>query len=287
MTRRGWALLLACFALAACTPGESVPPPNPAVWEISRDGKPVGWLFGTIHALPNDRPWRSKPVAEAIAQADLLVVEAADLDRASLAKAMDTLATPVDGPPLAARLPAPLRPDLAALARKMGANARDLDRQETWAAALALAAQAGGPKGAGVDTALLAEFRGRPVRALEGARRQLAIFDNLSEQDQRDLLASVVTGAADTPALEHRLAEAWRIGKLAELTPLLHSGLLADPELRAALLVDRNRAWLGTIAKLLDPENRPLVAVGAAHMLGQDGLPTLLTGRGYTVRRLP
>ena len=287
MMRRCWAALLVCLALAACAAGESAPPPNPAIWEVSRDGKPVGWLFGTIHALPNDRPWRSKPVAEAIAQADLLVVEAADLDRASLAKAMDALATPVDGPPLAARLPAPLRPDLVAIQRGMGAGASALDRQETWAAALALAAQAGGPKGAGVDTALLAEFRGRPVRSLEGARQQLAIFDGLSEQDQRDLLAAVVTGAADAPALERRLAEAWRTGKLADLTPLLDSGLLADQELRQALLVDRNRAWADTIVKLLDPERSPLIAVGAAHMLGPNGLPGLVTERGYTVRRLP
>lgn len=281
------AILFACLALVACSPRDSGPPSNPAIWEVSRGGVPVGWLFGTIHALPDERSWRSPSVTRAIARADLLVVEAADLDRTSLRAAMDALATPVSGPPLAARLPPRLRPRLAELEDAARLRARSLDKQETWAAALALAAQAGGPKAAGVDQALLADFRGRPVQALEGARRQLAIFDALSEQDQRDLLAAVVEGAANAPQLERRVAEAWRTGKLAELTPLLDTGILADPELRNALLVDRNIAWMEKVAKLLGTKRRPLVAVGAAHMLGPDGLPALLAERGFTVRRLP
>jgi len=52
------------------------------------------------------------------------------------------------------------------------------------------------------------------------------------------------------------------------------------------LLTARNRAWLPKIEQLLQSHEDPFVAVGAGHMLGEEGLPALLAERGYTVRRI-
>jgi len=62
--------------------------------------------------------------------------------------------------------------------------------------------------------------------------------------------------------------------------------MLADKELRQALLVDRNTAWTLRLENLLSAKDRPLVAVGAGHLLGPDGLPAMLEKDGYIVRRL-
>ena len=45
---------------------------------------------------------------------------------------------------------------------------------------------------------------------------------------------------------------------------------------------DRNRKWMEKITMTL-PVQRVLVAVGAAHLVGKDGLINLLRERGYTV----
>jgi hypothetical protein len=58
---------------------------------------------------------------------------------------------------------------------------------------------------------------------------------------------------------------------------------MADPELREALLVARNRRWDEAIAVMLQGTPRPLVAVGAAHLVGPDGLAVMLRSRGYRV----
>ena len=62
--------------------------------------------------------------------------------------------------------------------------------------------------------------------------------------------------------------------------------ILADPELAQVLLYDRNRSWAAQIENLLSASERPLIAVGAGHLLGERGLPALLESRGYTVSRL-
>jgi uncharacterized protein len=63
-------------------------------------------------------------------------------------------------------------------------------------------------------------------------------------------------------------------------------GMLEDRELRQALLIARNRAWAERIARLIARGQQPFVAVGAAHLLGKDGIPALLANQGYMVRRI-
>lgn len=290
MIRALVAALLACLALSGCRrePPPPAPPARPALWVIDRaEGRPAGWLFGTIHALPRGTAWRTPALAHAVRDAGVLVVEVRDLDQRALAAQFARLARDRAGPPLALRLPPGARRELAALLDREGVAEGRFDALETWAAALALArlGEAASPR-EGVDRALLADFADRPVRELEGAAAQLAIFDALPEREQRDLLAAVIAEHARAGADRTALARAWLAGDTQRLARLARTGLLADPELYEALLAARNRAWMNRLTPLLERGERPLVAVGAAHLLGPDGLPAMLTARGYRVRRI-
>ena len=285
---RRWLTLALAFAAAAC--GTSAPEKvTPALWQVDGPAGQRAWLFGTIHALPREVDWRSPKVMAALNDSSQLVLEIARLndDRATAAVFAKLAHTPAE-PLLGQRIATPLRPALALILRRTGTFETEFAATETWAAALTLAQKLQGESksGYGIDRALLNAARGKPVGELEGAATQLSIFDALPEADQRDLLAAVVSGANDSPDDARQLAAAWGKGDMAAIERQTTRGLLADPELRAALLVGRNKAWAERIAALLTSGERPFVAAGAAHMAGSDGVPTLLAARGYKVTRL-
>lgn len=291
-------MVLSCaLALASCgeNPGaiaDQQPQqtaPKPALWELaSADGTVEGWLFGTIHSLPDGTNWETELLSDTIDDADLLIVEIAALeDKAAMAQVFARLARTDGLPPLSSRVPAG---DQAALRDMLAAGSYsddDFAATESWAAALMLAQGVrGGNPANGVDRALLRRFEGRPIRELEGAARQLGIFDSLPESDQRDLLSAVVQEGKDGSGKSEKLARIWRSGDMERLAQENTRGLLADPGLRTALLVERNDDWARQLAEMLPAVPPAMIAVGAAHMAGPEGLPALMRQRGYTVTRI-
>lgn len=287
-------MLALAAVFAGCSGGGGAPwadetPPRPAVFVIAGDdGSARGWLVGTIHALPSGIRWRSPAISDVTAAADSLLVEVADLDDPRAIQTLfSTLATTPDLPPLAARVPQAHHARLAGLARKAGLDEAQQRRTESWAAALMLSrlSAQGSPEN-GVDRALIRDFSGRRVRELEGARNQFAIFDGLPEDAQRALLVAAIEASDPARGEAERLRRAWLEGDLAAIEAASGRGMLADPRLREALLVSRNRRWLGVIEAELRSPGRPLIAVGGAHLVGPDGLITLLEERGWQIARL-
>lgn len=292
------ALLLAfALALSACSEradeansrGTSGPAPSPLFYEIAReDGAVRGWMLGTIHALPAGTVWRTSAIEAAIAQADVLVVEVAALhDAKAMARTFSELATTPDLPLLADRVASEHRAQAEQMADKAGLSARQQRRTESWAAGLILARlSADGDPAHGVDRALIADFAARPVRELEGARAQLQIFDGLAEVDQRALLTAVITSGDPASGHAERLRMAWLAGDVTALEAATREGILAHPPLRSALYTQRNQRWMPAIEAALLSSERPLIAVGAAHLVGPEGLAALLEARGWRLTRL-
>lgn len=290
--RRAVAILLTALALAGC---DGAPPPlaeggpRPALWEVRSEGGEVeGWLFGTIHALPEDMRWQSARLHETIDAADLLVVEVSDLQNdAAIGRIFNELAFDDPTIPLRERVSLGLRDEYDSLLAEAGSALPQLDAMESWAAALALAQMVqDGDQELGADRFLIEAFGGRQVLELEGAQAQLALFDGLPEKEQRDLIDAVIVEATAGFADPESLAESWRRGDVAKLAANTSKGILADPELREVLLVGRNRAWTGKLQRILAGEEKPLVAVGAAHLVGPDSVTAMLEARGYQVSRV-
>lgn len=290
----GLYLLAAMLLLSACEQNEPVwdtenSPANPPLYQITNaDGEIEGWLLGTIHALPDGVDWRTANIETVIAEADLLLVEIADQhNRTANAETFQNLATTPGLPPLEARVPPRYRESLARIIERSDYSPQDFTSVETWAAAIMLSRvdTIGKPQN-GVDRAVVADFEGRDVRGFETTASQLGIFDALSPDDQSDLLRETVAEYDTMRANPGWLMKAWLIGDIKVLEEAASTGILADPELREALLIGRNRNWVQQLDPLLKLSARPLVAVGAAHLVGPDGVPAMLEKRGYRIERV-
>lgn len=282
---RKLAALAALAWLGACgEPAHDWPDPSPALWEVSGPAGEQAWLFGTIHALPDGVAWRTPAIDAVLDQASVLVVEVSNLgDAEAASQAFTAFAAGRELPPLLERVPTEDRPALAAALERADLEPTELAATESWAAALLIAnGLRSGETGNGVDRALLS--RGFEVIALESYPAQFSIFNRLAPEDQSVLLVATAENAGTDN--ERAMVEAWLTGDLAAIEREAESGFLADPELRQALLTDRNRAWAERIAPLLAENRRPLVAVGTAHLIGPDGLVALLKARGYSIRRI-
>ena len=284
---------LACMlAVPACSETEEpvdYPSAAPLVYEIANtDGEVEGWMLGTIHALPDGVSWRNPVVDEVVSDADLLWVEVAELNnQTEIAVTFGELAGTEGLGPLSDRVSDELRAPLEQMIARSDFPAGDFADTESWAAAIMLArVDAVGNPSNGVDRALILEFAQREVRGFETAAGQLGVFDQLAEDDQVELLEGTVRewiAGRDQPG---KLVRSWLSGDLAALETAASTGIMADPELREALLVGRNEDWIEPLVESLDSPNRPLVAVGTAHLIGPDGLGAMLEARGYTVERL-
>jgi len=284
---RSFAIAFALLALAACAPRND----GPALWRIA-DADSEIWLFGTVHVLPRDVDWRSARVARAFARAETIVFET-DVDSDGRA-AFDALVRAEgrlpSGESLNARLAQQDRERLARIAGRLGLNMAALDQLRPWLAALqvslAFAQAAGGDPAAGVESVLKpeAEAARKTLRYLEQPEDQIRALSTLSPEAELRFLSATLRQIEDDAGAIGEIDAVWARGDVAALAPLLHEQLSeAGPEVSAAIITDRNTRWTEEIAGMLAGEGRVFVAVGAAHLVGDDSVVAQLRARGIAV----
>lgn len=292
--RRGLAMLgLAALASCATVPPAASATGRPAMWQVS-DRDTTIYLFGTIHLLPKDYPWRTPAFDKAVAGSQTLVVETI-VDTASpqsLAGELARLGFRSGLPPLASRVAPEKRALLETAIAKTGIPRSAYDRMETWAAAFMLLGTQFKDLGltgeAGVEAVLRNAFirAGKPVDQLETNSEQLSLFDTLPESAQRALLEGAIDSPAEMRSQFNEMLTAWVRGDVAKIGASFNEDLSGSPELREALLRRRNANWARWIQRRMATPGSVFVAVGAGHLAGSDSVVAMLQKDGYRVRRI-
>lgn len=273
-------------------------------WTAQR-GDRIVFVIGTYH-LNDPRFVNWVPVFEqALNGADLLLVESTDEDQIRLQKELSqdmSRAFISDGPSLIERLDKAEWAHIAALAKAAGVPTIVAAKMQPWFLSLALAmplcAKQDPTIKNGLDARLIAAARtkGTDVRALEDAMTVIRMLSDvpidkqvedlrsyltLAQADENQL-ASLSAAYFDEQVLEYALQEELRF--LTAPGPKSRSDRAIEMAgIMDKLLYRRNKAWLPVIEAAVG--DHIVVAVGALHLPGKDGVLQLLQNAGYDLRR--
>lgn len=287
--------LFLTLALLACAPGNASSEAfRPALF-VARDADSTLYLFGTVHLRRPGGAWGGADAQAALAEADEVWTEV-EITPESDAQAQALMTERGMAPanqPLSSHLTAEERARLRALTQRLGVQVQMIELMEPWLAALTLSVlpmiQAGYDPNAGVDRAVdaAADAAGVQRRAFETIEEQVAFLSGFSPELQRQMLLDAIDEAEKGPEQFGPMLLAWERGDLATLEDFVIEDMREEyPELYEVLFVRRNAAWMDILMRELEGEGVDFVAVGAGHLLGEDGLVAQLRARGVTVERV-
>jgi uncharacterized protein YbaP (TraB family) len=252
------------------------------------------YLVGSVHLLNQDFYPLSDNLAKAFKESDLLVEE---VDLAELLAPQVQLQMLGRGMlPPDQSLDKVVSPATFELVSKrvvrLGMPVEPLQRFKPWLLALTLAAlewqKAGFDAELGLDKHFYDRARkeGKQVQGLETAEYQMSRFDGLSMDQQERLLASTLKDLDTEMGNVAKIAQAWKQGDAPAIERFVLQDLKHEPLMYERLLVERNRNWLPKLEALFGRPGRAFVVVGAAHLVGPDGLVALLKAKGYQVEQV-
>lgn len=279
------------FAQAAPTTVTPARGDGPALWVV-RDADSTLYLFGTVHVLRPTTGWGSPRVDAAFAASQNVIFEISNPDdQAAIVPLIQQYGVSPDRP-LSSLLTAEEIADLDAAAQTLGVSAAQLDPLRPWIASLQLAIapviRAGYDPQSGVETILKAraEAAGKPVSGLETIDQQVRILATLSEETQLAFLRLTLASFDDAATDLDALVDAWARGDVEGINRLAVEEMRSvSPEIHQALLVRRNTDWANQIQTLLQGSGTTFIAVGSAHLAGDDSVQEILEDRGVTVTR--
>jgi uncharacterized protein YbaP (TraB family) len=259
-------------------------------------------VLGTIHVGPQTGWDLSPEIDRAIDEAERFAMEL-DLRQVDDEAVGSLLASMVLLPP-GRTLEQVIAPETARLLSEQDAllaqhgmprNARI--RFEPWYVAVSLvqvaAMESGYALDRSVESTLMDRLGDRPLVSLETFEAQMRMMDALGPETQDAMLRDTLLRLEDAGAELERLVEAWRRADRPVLEAIARQGLDELPALHDfydVLLVRRNARWLTELRGLLDDPalagQDVLVAVGALHVVGEDGLETLFREADYRVARI-
>jgi uncharacterized protein YbaP (TraB family) len=262
------------------------------LWKVQSGGN-VMYLAGSVHALTNDA-YPLNPAYQRAFDASGALVEEIDLAEADplsggvglLAKGMYTdgrtfssvvsrdtaslVAQRLKNTPLALEMIQPMKPWMVMLMLEaLGAQAAGLDPE------------------LGLDKHFynLATMGGKAVIGLETAESQMDRFDKMPDAMQEQMLKSELAEMDTERTSLRALLTAWQTGDAPALEKMLLSSFSSNPTAYASLITERNRNWMPQLEACLKRASPCFVVVGAAHIVGPQGLVAMLQQKGYRVEQ--
>lgn len=286
--RRVWMFLL---AVVVALPVSAQTAPKHMLYRVRGPNGATVYLLGSVHLLTPEAGTLPPVVDSAFDRAQTIAFETSIDSVQMRAPEMLTLARLAPGSTLRGTLSPAAATKTDSLLHLYGLSLDQVGMFKPWFVSILmtqLAVQkAGYQADYGVDMQLnkRAKTVNKPVVGLESVDFQLHLLDSLSPAVQEHMLLEG-KGPKETVAQLNALKDAWLVGNAAALDSMLNRSADMSPEMLESMLVKRNLSWIPKIEEMLKGSSDALVVVGAAHLVGANGVVQLLRAKGYTVDQL-
>lgn len=128
---------------------------------------------------------------------------------------------------------------------------------------------------------------GKDTGALETIQEQIGFIASMGEGNESEFVLMSIADLENTEEMMEQMIAAWRSGSAPQLKELFVDDMREQaPEVYDSLLRQRNLKWMPQIEAMLRDSDNEFVLVGAAHLVGEDGLLEMLQAKGYNVSQL-
>jgi len=269
-------------------------------WKIEKPGLKPSWLLGTMHVSDSRVLTMPKGAAEAVASADTIVVESDEIldDKKAAATlfANPSLTMLTDGSTISQHLSPEDNARLEAGLKERGIVLAAVSRMQPWLIASSfemtgceIRRKTAGAKFLDQKLASDAAAEGKQVKGLETLAEQAKAMSDLpTELHLKSLIQTLELGNKINDVNE-TMTDLYLAGNIGAMVPMLKviepNQKITDGDSAAfeqRIILDRNKVMADRSAPILDKGNA-FMAVGALHLVGDQGLVALLRKQGFTV----
>ena len=131
-----------------------------------------------------------------------------------------------------------------------------------------------------------AKVDGKAVQGLETVEFQVSLFDQMTADDQERMLANSLEEHRHRTGQRDQAHQRLESRRCATVERIMLDDVKTIPRCINDSSSDRNRTWLPKLEALFSRAGHAFVVVGAAHLVGPDGLLATLRAKGYQVDQL-
>jgi uncharacterized protein len=263
-----------------------------SVWKATKNGKLL-YLGGTVHVLPAEQYPLPPAFEHAFFASDTLIFEAPlpdPTDVAATSQMMRKMAY-TNGETLSTTLKPSTYTNLEQYFSSFGMSASQFDPFKPGFSIMMMSmleVKKAGLSGEGVDAYFLTKARKerKQISYLETADFQLSLLANMGHGNEDNFInTSIRNNKGFAQKFKHVIAS-WRSGNDVALQQvILEDAINLDIATYNAFFTDRNKRWLPQIIHAQKNSETIFVLVGAGHLVGPDGLLSLLKNKGYIIEQ--
>ncbi len=264
------------------------------LWKVQSESS-TAYLLGSIHFMQQAAYPLDERIEQAFESSDVLAVEANINDISKLdMKKLITTAFYQENDSLDRHL-TPATLDLVSKEfGRLGMPMALVSRQKPWFLALTLTSleliSQGFDPNMGIDMHFLKKASGKKkIVELESVDYQIDLLSGFNDREQETLLAYTIKDIKTFGDSPEQLTDAWQRGDTGTVASIVIGSMTKDPwmySIYEKLVIQRNRRMASKIEDFLLSGDTHFIVVGAAHLVGEKGIPSLLREKGYRVGQI-